>query len=159
MTHHRSKSDEKDAYNGKAKVAEAVTSDYLFSVDRMRGRLNLAVLSRERLVIAKFDGWPEVGKKTSIKAQISILVIRHLFQIKSRVAGPEETLRPLSGSKEERRLAEVVRDLSVNALRGTQLTINMETFDHYIFPVFARSPKKLKSALKVTHQYFERIIK
>ena len=37
-------------------------TDYLFYVDKMRARVNLAVLSRERLVIAKLDGWPEVSK-------------------------------------------------------------------------------------------------
>ena len=29
-------------------------------VKRLRGRLNLAALSRERIVVAKMDGWPEV---------------------------------------------------------------------------------------------------
>ena len=36
------------------------TSDYLLHIERIRGRMNFAVLSRERLVIVKFDGWPEV---------------------------------------------------------------------------------------------------
>ena len=37
------------------------TYDVCFQLDNLKGRLNLAVLTRERLVIAKLDGWPEVG--------------------------------------------------------------------------------------------------
>jgi hypothetical protein len=29
-------------------------------LDLMRGRINLSVLSRERWLIVRFDGWPEV---------------------------------------------------------------------------------------------------
>jgi hypothetical protein len=30
-------------------------------LDLMRGRINLSVLSRERWLIVRFDGWPEVN--------------------------------------------------------------------------------------------------
>ena len=36
--------------------------DVCFQLEHLKGRLNLAVLTRERLVIAKLDGWPEVRK-------------------------------------------------------------------------------------------------
>ena len=36
-------------------------NDVCFVIDRLKGRLNLAVLTRERLVIAKLDGWPDVS--------------------------------------------------------------------------------------------------
>ena len=35
--------------------------DVCFQLESLKGRINLAVLTRERLVIAKLDGWPEVG--------------------------------------------------------------------------------------------------
>ena len=36
-------------------------NDVCFVIDSLKGRLNLAVLTRERLVIAKLDGWPDVS--------------------------------------------------------------------------------------------------
>ena len=36
-------------------------NDVCFNIDSLKGRLNLAVLTRERLVIAKLDGWPDVS--------------------------------------------------------------------------------------------------
>ena len=53
--------------------ANSHSTDYLMYVDKMRGRVNLAVLSRERLVISKLDGWPEVTNKVNAvsKAMIS----------------------------------------------------------------------------------------
>lgn len=35
--------------------------DVSLQIESLKGRINLAVLTRERLVIAKLDGWPEVG--------------------------------------------------------------------------------------------------
>ena len=37
--------------------------DVCLQLESLKGRINLAVLTRERLVIAKFDGWPEVSWK------------------------------------------------------------------------------------------------
>ena len=34
--------------------------DVCFQIESLKGRLNMAVLTRERLVISKLDGWPEV---------------------------------------------------------------------------------------------------
>ena len=34
--------------------------DVTVMIDLMRGRINLSVLSRERWLIVRFDGWPEV---------------------------------------------------------------------------------------------------
>ena len=34
--------------------------DVTLALDQMRGRINLSVLSRERWLIVRFDGWPEV---------------------------------------------------------------------------------------------------
>ena len=36
------------------------TDDVTVMIDLMRGRVNLSVLSRERWLIVRFDGWPEV---------------------------------------------------------------------------------------------------
>ena len=36
--------------------------DVTIYLDQMRGRVNLSVLSRERWLIVRFDGWPEVRK-------------------------------------------------------------------------------------------------
>ena len=36
--------------------------DVCFQLESLKGRLNLAVLTRERLVIAKLDGWPDVSR-------------------------------------------------------------------------------------------------
>ena len=35
--------------------------DVCLQLESLKGRLNLAVITRERLVIAKLDGWPEVS--------------------------------------------------------------------------------------------------
>ena len=39
------------------------TDDVTIFIDVMRGRINLSVLSRERWLIVRFDGWPEVKIK------------------------------------------------------------------------------------------------
>ena len=41
--------------------ASSTMNDVCFVIDILKGRLNLAVLTRERLVIAKLDGWPDVS--------------------------------------------------------------------------------------------------
>ena len=33
----------------------------VLKLDKVKGRLNIAVLTRERIAISKFDGWPEVS--------------------------------------------------------------------------------------------------
>ena len=38
----------------------ASSYDVCLQIESLKGRINLAVLTRERLVIAKLDGWPEV---------------------------------------------------------------------------------------------------
>ena len=35
-------------------------NDVCFQIQSLKGRLNFAVLTRERLVVVKLDGWPEV---------------------------------------------------------------------------------------------------
>jgi hypothetical protein len=40
--------------------------NYVLAVDKLRGRLNSAVLARERLIFTKLDGWPEVGSTYNI---------------------------------------------------------------------------------------------
>ncbi len=37
------------------------SSDHLLHADSFRGRLNVQVYSDERFMVAKFDGWPQVG--------------------------------------------------------------------------------------------------
>ena len=88
-------------------------TDFTLEVERMRGRLNVAVLSRERLLIGKMDGWPD---------------------LKTRLSTAEEVV----DSAEIRHLAELVRDLAVSAVRGCQTTVNMEDLD-FVFPVFKRA--------------------
>ena len=39
---------------------------------------------------------------------------------------------------EEKHLNEIVKDLALNALRGSQVTVNLEDYEQRIFPVFKR---------------------
>lgn len=43
------------------------TDDVTIFIDVMRGRINLSVLSRERWLIVRFDGWPEVSSLNKIQ--------------------------------------------------------------------------------------------
>ena len=38
-----------------------VETKIILKLERVKGRLNIAVLTRERIAISKFDGWPEVS--------------------------------------------------------------------------------------------------
>ena len=35
--------------------------DVVFRLDKVKGRINVAVLNRDKVAIIKFDGWPEVS--------------------------------------------------------------------------------------------------
>lgn len=96
-----------------------------FLIDSLKGRLNVAVLSRERLSIAKLDGWPEVkaqvvpgNKKKAIKDEQKELNLKHLCN--------------------------AALELAISAIRGAQVNINMEEFGgssnaaNHPFPVFVR---------------------
>ena len=39
----------------------------ILKLERVKGRLNIAVLTRERIAISKFDGWPEVSSALYMK--------------------------------------------------------------------------------------------
>ena len=86
----------------------------------LRGRCSMTVLSRERILNAKLEGWPEI----------------HLEILQTgRAAG----LTP--------EILDVIKDLSVSALRGSQVNVNMEDFNgatgsNNPFPVFL-TPKLL----------------
>ena len=45
-------------------------------LDKVKGRLNVAVLTKERIAIAKFDGWPEVS--SSRKSDVITSLLNHM---------------------------------------------------------------------------------
>ncbi|XP_059087101.1 uncharacterized protein LOC131883608 isoform X2 [Tigriopus californicus] len=99
--------------------------DWLLLVQELRGRISLAILSRERLIIAKLDGWPEVT---------------------SRMAVPNSKLDLTRTEHDE--FGQRLHDMMMMAIRSSQITIDMEEFGHHVFPVYKKVPKRLKSVLK-----------
>ena len=55
--------------------------DVSLQLESLKGRINLAVLTRERLVIAKLDGWPEVGYILFVKSNHIYLFLEIFVQL------------------------------------------------------------------------------
>ena len=41
-------------------------SEYSLHVDRMRGRFSVTFINQEDLVVAKFEGWPDIKARCSL---------------------------------------------------------------------------------------------
>ena len=74
--------------------------DVTFHIDKIKGRLNLAVMTRERMVIVKLDGWPEVKVRVVNAGQVSF-----------------ETERPW---------CDIAKELGISAIRGAQISIRLD---------------------------------
>jgi len=90
-----------------------VSVDYVLTIDRIRARLSATFITDEHLIIAKFEGWPEIKMRLS--------------PVESQSAG---------SSKECMSISEVVEDVAAQAIRGVQLDIRTNTIKN--FPVFKR---------------------
>jgi len=109
------------------------TSEFILHVDRLRGRFSITVISSEHLVIAKLEGWPD---------------------IKMRLSKPGGLTR--HADKEEQNLADVVEEVSAQAIRGVQLDLKTDTLKN--FPVFVRKvlPDSNKKTQKLSNPNFSR---
>lgn len=60
---------------------------------------------------------------------------------------------------EEKHLTEIVKDLALNAIRGSQVTLNLEDFEQRVFPVFKRRGSSVmrSNSIKVILTYFPSI--
>ena len=78
----------------------------------LRGRGSITVLSRERIMNAKLEGWPEIHFEVQTgKGEMNDLMV------------------------------DVIKELSISAIRGSQVNINMEDFSTETknpFPIFLR---------------------
>ena len=79
---------------------EMVTNDYVLKMDRIRGRFSITIIAAEDLMIVKMEGWPDIKSRLSTVDSES--------QIQSR---------------EQMNLAEVVEEVTVQAVRGVQMDI------------------------------------
>ncbi len=107
------------------------------NLSHLRGRCNLAILSRERLLVAKLDGWPEVSE-LSLHSELFVKLPLFNIQIHLGVA----TTSAASGASNE--VMEIAKELAVSAIRGSQVTVNMEDFstgNKPVFPVFFRKTR------------------
>jgi hypothetical protein len=79
---------------------EMVTNDFVLNMDRIRGRFSITIIGAEDLMIVKMEEWPD---------------------IKSRLATVESESQ--IQSREQMNLAEVVEEVTVQAVRGVQMDI------------------------------------
>jgi hypothetical protein len=49
------------AFNANVVEDNGPTHNTIVTLKHLRGRCNVAVLTRERILVAKLDGWPEVA--------------------------------------------------------------------------------------------------
>jgi len=110
------------------------TTEFLLHVDRLRGRFSITVISSEHLVIAKLEGWPDIKMRLS------------------KSGG----LQSHHADKEEQNLADVVEEVSAQAIRGVQLDLKTDTLKN--FPVFVRkvTPDSKKTSKKLSNPNFSR---
>ena len=47
-----------------------VPMDYIMNIDRIRARLSVTFITAEHLMIAKFEGWPDIIKRFVISKEI-----------------------------------------------------------------------------------------
>ena len=40
-----------------------MASDYVFNMDRIRGRFSITIITVEDLMIAKLEGWPDIKSR------------------------------------------------------------------------------------------------
>ena len=74
---------------------EMVTNDYVLNMDRISGRFSITIINTEDLMIVKMEGWPDIKSRLS--------TVESESQIQSR---------------ERMNLAEVVEEVTVQAVRG-----------------------------------------
>ncbi len=103
----------------------------------LRGRGSATILSRERMMNAKLEGWPEV---LEIQIQIICMISPDLSsQIHLEIKTGRSDLQP--------EMLDIIKELTISALRGSQVNINMEDFnnneDRNPFPVFIRKSSML----------------
>jgi len=110
------------------------TTEFLLHVDRLRGRFSITVISSEHLVIAKLEGWPDIKMRLS------------------KSGG----LQSHHADKEEQNLADVVEEVSAQAIRGVQLDLKTDTLKN--FPVFVRkvAPDSKTTSKKLSNPNFSR---